>query len=184
MRAVADARAGLELIRRLGAGSPAARRDAIADALRRPGEHSPPVLYALANALAREPRRGDDAVFWYHVGRLRAVYDALRCRDKAARQSVAALGRSMSEALRKRQRDDPVKTLLIAKRAMKWDRSHARSYDLRWVGYHPGLRGKPGAPPQLSVYDEKDWPDILRYVHETHLHSVKQFADAAAAEPG
>ncbi|HTQ76592.1 MAG TPA: hypothetical protein VMI15_01075 [Burkholderiales bacterium] len=179
---MAGARGGPELIRRLGAGSPAARRDAIAEALKRPGGHNPPVLYALANALAREPKRGEEAVFWYHVGRLRAVYDALRCRDKAARQSVAALGRSMSEALRQRQRDDPVKTLLIAKRALKWDRTHPRDYDLRWVGYHPGLRRKSGAPPELDTYDEKDWPDILRYVHETHLRSVELFTETEAGK--
>jgi hypothetical protein len=174
---IIDIRRALKMLRRLGATKPAERDAAVAETLKTPSEQMPPVLYALANVLSKEPGRTEDALFWYHVGRLRAVFDALRCRGKTARKAVTILGRNLSEELRSAQRDNPPRALAVAKRAIKWDSTNPRDYDHRWVTL-PGFTGQtaPLADAAPRTYPETEWPDILRYVHETHLRSVQIFA--------
>lgn len=188
MYASIDVRPAQEMMRRLGSRSRKAREAAIRDVLRKPSEQMPPVLYALANALSREPGRAYDAVFWYQVARLRAVFDALRCRDKKVRRAVSALGRSLTKELRGFQNDDPQRALAVAKRAVAWDLRNPRDYDHRWVALHgAAARSLPEVDPVALAfplaapltYPETEWPDILRYVHETHLKSVQDFASAA-----
>jgi len=140
----------------------------------------PPVLYALANALSREPGRAYDAVFWHHVGRLRAVFDALRCRDKSVRRIVTSLGRNLSKELREFENEDPLRVHSIAKRAIEWDLNNPRDYDHRWVFLHvkPAKNTQGGNACGTNArltYPETEWPDILRYVHQTHLRSVELF---------
>lgn len=53
------------------------RLSAAREVLKDPAAYMPHVLYALANVLAGD--RPEEAIFWYHVGRVRAVYDAFRC---------------------------------------------------------------------------------------------------------
>ena len=36
----------------------------------------------------------------------------------------------------------------------------------------------PGANLSALTFPEKEWPEILRYVHETHLKSVQDFSEA------
>lgn len=176
--ATIDTRPALEMIARLVADAAEERTAAIADVLARPAEQMPPVFYALANVLSREPGRAYEAVFWYHVGRIRAVYDSLRCRDKTARQAVTALGRGLSKELRQFQNDDPQRALAVAKRALEWDTKNPRNYDHRWIALHGfQAQSSPGADLTALTFPEKEWPDILRYVHETHLKSVQDFAD-------
>jgi hypothetical protein len=170
----------LETTRRLASRSRKTREDAIAAALRNPAQQMPPVLYALANALSREPGRAYDAVFWHHVGRLRAVFDTLRCRDKSVRRVVTDLGRKLTKELREFQHDDPVRAHSIARRAIEWDLNNPRDYDHRWVLLHAQAAKTPlGADAVWAnvrlTYPESEWPDILRYVHETHLRSVELF---------
>lgn len=164
-----------EMIQRLGVAYGSDRRLAIKEVQSSPSSYMPPVLYALANALAED--YSEKAIFWYHVGRLRAVFDALRCRDKTARKAVTILGRNLSEELRSAQRDNPPRALAVARRAIKWDATNPRDYDHRWVTL-PGFTGQtaPLADAAPRTYPETEWPDILRYVHETHLRSVQIFA--------
>ena len=175
-----DTRASLELAQKLSARSRQIREEAIREALSKPSEQMPPVFYALANALAREPGRAYDAVFWHHVGRLRAVFDALRCRDKSVRKIVPGLGRNLNKELRKFQNEDPQRVLAIARKAIEWDLQNPRNYDHRWVFLH-GKAAKNPPPGDFSAagaqltYPESEWPDILRYVHQTHLRSVELF---------
>src|SRR3990172_5349973 len=84
-----------------GARSGSERRMAIREVLRAPSSYMPPVLYALANALAEDD--SENAIFWYHVGRLRAVYDALRCRDKSAQAGLLEVRKRLSPELVKNQ---------------------------------------------------------------------------------
>ena len=174
-----DTRQSLEMAQKLSARSRQIREEAIREALGTPTEQMPPVFYALANALAREPGRAYEAVFWHHVGRLRAVFDALRCRDKTVRRVVPGLGRNLNKEMRKFQNEDPLRVLSIAKRAIDWDLNNPRAYDHRWVFLHRKLAKTPpadfSAPSAQLTYPESEWPDILRYVHETHLRSVELF---------
>ena len=96
-----DMRPAELMIRRLSASSGSERRMAIREVLRAPSSYMPPVLYALANALAEDD--SENAIFWYHVGRLRAVYDALRCRDKTAQAGLLELRKRLSPELVKNQ---------------------------------------------------------------------------------
>ena len=166
------------VIRQLGQLIPTPRRDAIAAAVASAATLSPPVLYALANAVAQDDANIRDAVFWYHVGRIRAVYDGLRCKDASARNVVNALGKELSPDITRFQRQNRQLTLRIAEFAIKWDQQNPRDYDHRWIN----LRGKvarysAGTDPAELTVPESEWPAILRQVHETHLKSVQEFAE-------
>ena len=172
------------LIRRLGSYSTRLRKEAVDEALKAPAELSPPALYALANTLSREKGRMGEAVLWYHIGRVRAVYDSLRIRNRAARKAVVALGKTVSEELKTFQQKNPARVVKIAKQAIDWDGANPRKYDQRWAALYTEV---PGAS-DLSkledlMYAQKDWPEILRYVYSTHIYSVAAFADAKKAPP-
>ena len=138
--------------------------------------HMPPVLYALANALAEDDP--DDAVFWYHVGRIRAVYDSLRCRDTSARVGVVELGKALSVALRGAQVYQRGHLVGLAQKAIDWDVKNPRNYDQRWIAlYGKVARSSPGADPAEILLPEAEWPKILEHVQETHMKSVHDFAN-------
>jgi hypothetical protein len=161
---------------------PVPRREAISAALGNPAALSPPALYALANAIAQDDVNIEQAVFWYHVGRIRAVYDALRCKDPTARNAVNILGRNLNPDVARYQRQHRARTLEIAEIALDWDKSNARQYDHRWVNlYGKVARESEGTDPSELTVPEAEWPAILKYVHETHLKSVQEFAAGAAA---
>jgi hypothetical protein len=145
-------------------------REVMKDASR----HMPPVLYALANALSGD--EPEDAIFWYNVGRMRAVYDGLRCRDVTARSGVTAIAKDMNLDLRRAlfyQRDQLVG---LAMKAIEWDEKNPRNYDQRWIAlYGKVAHNSPGSETMITV-PEDEWPDILKKVHDTHLQSVRQFA--------
>jgi type IV pilus assembly protein PilA len=167
------------MLRRLGSYSSRMRKEAIEEALQSPAAQSPPVLYALANTLSREKGRIGEALLWYHIGRLRAVYDALRMRDKRAKQAVAALGRTLSEELKDFQVRNRKRALTAAKKAIDWDGANPRKYDQRWAARYAEVPGIEETEKLESLmYAQADWPDILRYVHQTHLHSVQTFVQA------
>jgi hypothetical protein len=166
-------------LRALGQLIPTPRREAIAAAVASAPRLSPPALYALANAIAQDDAKIPEAVFWYHVGRLRAVYDALRCKDPSAREIVAALGKGLNPDVSRYQRQHREHTLQIAELAIKWDQQNPRSYDHRWINlYGKVARTSPGTDPAELTLPEAEWPAILQRVHEAHLKSVQEFAAA------
>jgi hypothetical protein len=166
-------------IRQLGQLIPYPRREAIAAAVANAPRLSPPVLYALANAVALDDANMPDAVFWYHVARIRAVYDALRCRDASARPVVAAFGKRLNPDLARYQRQNRQHTLQIAELAIMWDQQNPRNYDHRWINlYGKVARYSAGTDPSELTLPESEWPAILRRTHDAHLKSVQDFAAA------
>lgn len=169
-----DMRPAREMVARLTSGSGSVRRPAMREVLKDPSQHMPPVLYALANALS-----GDDpeeAVFWYNVGRMRAVYDALRCRDVTARGGVTALGKDLNVDLRSAMFYQRNQLVAIATKAVEWDAKNPRNYDQRWIAlFGKVAHTSPGTETVITL-PENEWPDILKRVHETHLQSVRDFA--------
>jgi hypothetical protein len=163
-----------EMIQRLRAPYGSDKHLAVRQVKGRPEAQMPPVLYALANALAED--HPEEAIFWYHVGRIRALYDMLRCRDKTAQAGMLALRAQMSEPLKQSQFYRRDRVLSIARKAVEWDAANSRSYDERWIA----LYGKVAATSDGSDADifvpEAEWPAILKYVHETHLAAVEKFA--------
>lgn len=166
-------------IRQLGQLIPYPRREAIAAAVANAPRLSPPVLYALANAVALDDANMADAVFWFHVARLRAVYDALRCKDESARPVIAEFGKRLNPDVARYQRQNRQHTLQIAELAVQWDRQNPRNYDQRWINlYGKVARYSAGADPAELSVPESEWPAILQRVHEAHLKSVRDFAAA------
>lgn len=164
-------------IRQLAQLIPTPRREAIAAAVASAPRQSPPVLYALANAIAQDDAAMSDAVFWYHVGRIRAVYDGLRCKDPTARNAVNILGKGLNPDLTRFQRQNRQRTLQIAELAIKWDQQNARDYDHRWINlWGKVARYSAGTDPSELTVPESEWPAILQRVHEAHLKSVQEFA--------
>jgi hypothetical protein len=164
-------------IRQLGELIPTPRREAIAAAIASAPRLAPPVLYALANAIAQDDASMSEAVFWYHVGRIRAVYDGLRCKDPSARNAVVVLGKGLNPDLTRFQRQNRQRTLQIAELAIKWDQQHPRDYDHRWINlYGKVARYSAGTDPSELTVPESDWPAILQRVHDAHLKSVQEFA--------
>ncbi len=175
--ATIDLRPAQAMVRRLGSSSGAERRAAVREVLEEPSAQMPPVLYALANALSVELSRAEDAVFWYHVGRVRAVYDALRCKDVSARNEVTRLGQGLSQDLRAAQFYHREGLVPIAEKAIEWDSKNPRNYDQRWITLFGKIAvGSPGTDSAELSMPESEWPAILQKVHETHLKSVQDFA--------
>ena len=163
-----------DMVRRLGAAYGTDKRLAIREVLGRPGAQMPPVLYALANALAED--HPEEAIFWYHVGRLRAVYDALRCRDKTAQAGMLALRKQLGQKLIEAQAYRRDRLVRIAKKAVEWDAANERSYDQRWIALYGKVAAESDGSDAEIFVPEADWPAILKHVHEAHLAAVEQYA--------
>ena len=165
------------VIRQLGQLIPTPRREAIEAAVASASRRSPPVLYALANAISQDYANIGDAVFWYQVGRIRAVYDGLRCKDASARNVVNALGKELNPDIARFQRQNRQQTLRIAELAIRWDQQNPRNYDHRWINlFGKVARYSAGTDPAELTVPESEWPAILKHVHEAHLKSVQEFA--------
>lgn len=170
-----DMRPAELMIRRLSAASGSERRMAIREVLRAPASYMPPVLYALANALAEDD--SENAIFWYHVGRLRAVYDALRCRDKSAQSGLLELRKRLSPELVKNQFYRRERLVGLAQKAIDWDSSNPRDYDQRWITRYGKVAAASSGDDAGELFlPESEWPAILKRVHDAHLQSVQKFA--------
>jgi hypothetical protein len=164
------------MIQRLGAQYGSDKRLAIKEVLASPGSYTPPVLYALANTLAED--HAEQAIFWYHVGRLRAVYDALRCRDKTAAQAgMLELRKRLSIELTSNQYYRRDRLVALAQKAVDWDAANPRDYDQRWIAlYGKVAAASDGSNAGEIFVPEAEWPAILQHVHEAHLKAVEAFA--------
>ena len=170
-----------DMVRRLGAAYGTDKRAAIREVRENAAAHMPPVLYALASALAED--YAEEAIFWYHVGRLRAVYDAMRSRDESARTAVMLeLRKRLNQDLRSAQFYRRERLPGIAQKAVDWDAKNPRNYDQRWIAlYGTVAASSPGTDADSLMLPESDWPAILKRVHETHLKSVQDFSNEKKA---
>jgi hypothetical protein len=164
-------------IRQLSQLIPYERRMAISNAVAAAPRLSPPALYALANAVSQDHASIQEAVFWYHVARLRAVYDGLRCKDASARNAVNTFGKGLNPDITRFQRQNRQRTVEIAEFAIKWDQQNPRGYDHRWINlWGKVARTSAGTDPSELTVPESEWPAILKHVHSAHLKSVQEFA--------
>ena len=151
------------------------RNTAAREVLKNPAGQIPQALYAVANVMSGD--RPEQAIFWYHVGRVRAVYDAFRCKDETSRNVIPLLGRSLSIELRRSQYYQRDQLVGIARKAIDWDAKNPRQYDQRWIClYGRVAQTSAGTDPAEVQRPESDWPAILTHVHEAHLKSVRDFA--------
>jgi len=176
-----DLRPAQQLIQRLQAAAGAVRRPAMREVQKDAGSHMPPVLYALANALAEDDP--EEAVFWYQVGRLRAVYDGLRCRDQSARSGVTTIGQGLSVPLRRQMFFQRSQLVAIARKAIDWDAKNPRNYDQRWIALYGRTAAiSAGEDPNEILLPEGEWQAILAHVRDAHLKSVRDFAEQGAGK--
>jgi hypothetical protein len=170
-----DLRPADEMVRRLGAATGGDRRAAVREVIKDPSAHMPPVLYALANALAED--RPEDAIYWYHLGRMRAVYDGLRCKDKSAQAALIVLRTRLSYELRVSLFYQRSSLVAIAQKAIDFDAKNPPKYDHRWISLYGTVAAtSDGANPDEVSVPVSEWPAILKRVHEAHLKSVQDFA--------
>ena len=170
-----DMRSTEQMVARLGVAYGTDKREAMREVQRSASSYNPLVLYALANALIED--YSERAIFWYHVGRLRAVYDALRCRDKTAQNGLIELRKRLSPQLASNQFYRRDRLVAIAQKAIDWDAANPRDYDQRWITlYGEAARETDGEDAGDLFVPESEWPEILKRVHETHLKSVQDFA--------
>jgi hypothetical protein len=155
------------------------RYGAAREVLKDPAAFMPQVLYAVANVLSGD--RPEEAIFWYHVGRVRAVYDAFRCKDNTARNVIPELGKRLSVELVRSQYYQREHLVGIAQKAIDWDARNPRNYDQRWVCLFGRVaQVSPGTDPAEVQKPESEWPAILQHIHEAHLKSVQDFASQPA----
>ena len=164
-----------EMVARLGVAYGADKREAMREVQRSASSYNPLVLYALANALIED--YSERAIFWYHVGRLRAVYDALRCRDKTAQNGLLELRKRLSPQLASNQFYRRDRLVGIAQKAIEWDAANPRDYDQRWIALYGKVARESGGKDAGDLFvPESEWPAILKHVHDSHLESVQKFA--------
>jgi len=162
-----------DMMYRLNAPYGSDKRLAVREVLGKPTAVMPPVLYVLADTLAED--HPEEAIFWYHVGRLRAVYDALRCRDKSASAGMLALRALINKELANSQYYRRERLLAIAKKAIEWDAQNDRSYDQRWIALYGKVAATSDGSDENIFVPEAEWPAILKHVHEAHLAAVEKF---------
>jgi len=170
-----DMRGTDELLGRLRQAYGSDKRVAMREVAGRPAIVMPPVFYALGSALAEE--RPEDAVYWYQCGRIRAVYDALRCRDKTARNALNIVRRLLSPELQKEMFYRRDRLVRLAEKAVAWDLDTPRSYDQRWPALYGDAAKTSDGSEDLQV-PESEWPEVLKHVHEAHLQSVRAFVNS------
>lgn len=164
------------MVARLSVAYGTDKREAMRDVQRSASSYNPLVLYALANALIED--YSERAIFWYHVGRIRATYDALRCRDKSAQNAMLELRKRMSPELGANQFYRRDRLVGIARKAIEWDAGNPRDYDQRWVTLYGKAALSPDGKGDGDIFvPESEWPAILKRVHDTHLESVQKFVD-------
>ena len=172
-----DLRRTEEMVGRLRAAYGSDRRAAIREVEADPSAYMPPVLYALANTLAED--YAERAIYWYQLGRMRAVYDALRCKDKSVQAALVVLrtrvGRDLSASMFYRRE----RLVAIAQKAIDFDGTNPPRYDHRWIALYGKLAASSdGSNPDEVTVPESEWPAILKHVHESHLAAVEAFVTA------
>ncbi len=174
-----DLRPTEQMVARLRVAYGSDKREAMREVQRSASSYNPLVLYTLANTLVED--YSERAIFWYHVGRLRATYDALRCHDKTARNGLLELRKLVSPQLASNQFYRRDRLVDIAQKAVDWDAANPRDYDQRWITLYGRLaRESDGKDAGELFVPESDWPAILKHVHVSHLESVRKFVAQSA----
>lgn len=175
-----DNMAANAVVERLESPDHAKRIAAIDEVLARPETASPPVLYSLTNALANENRL-KEAVFWYHVGKMRVTYDIRRNRDQSLGDVPQVLAMRLAKPVVQAVYFTGLDgALYVVKSAIAWDSAHAHNYNPLWPAPHGMGVFKPG---EEGLAPEKDWSAINEAVHVQWMNVMsKVVADAKAKQ--
>jgi hypothetical protein len=161
-----------EAIAALHGAEEAERARTVAAVRGAPERFAPPVLCALAAVLfvQGEP---DEAVFWYHAGRLRARFDANRCADHTAASAVAVLGQRYGLPINRYAFAHPHRLRALVERVVAWDRATAHAYDPRWINLH-GMGAFAGVSAGRLSLPEAEWPGIAERTRGDYLRGMDE----------
>lgn len=156
------------------------RISAIDQVLGRPESATPPVLYALTGALMSEGRSAE-AIFWYHVAKMRVSYDLRRNRDKSLGDIPQVLAMRLPKPLLQEVYFEHLDSSLeVVKSAIEWDDKHAHDYNPLWPTPHGLGVFNPG---EEGLAPEPTWQAINDSVHAQWLGAMSKIvADAKAKQ--
>ena len=93
-------------------------------------------------------------------------------------EMVVTLGKGLNPDISRYQRQNRQHTLQIAELAVKWDQQNPREYDQRWITLYGKVAATSDGRDDGDLFvPESEWPAILKRVHDTHLESVRKFAE-------
>lgn len=120
----------------------AALKSKLIDAvIAKPNDYTPPVLYAMAQELFLRDDK-DNAVYWYNLAHLRALYDANLCLDNSAKEEVARLNKEYGTEITLYALQDITKLEQTVQKVIDFVRTNSENYDERWISLHGKLAQK------------------------------------------
>ena len=172
---IQDNMAEMELIKQLQSPDLKVVDSSIKKALDRADSVSPAVLYSMAGALAKVNRQ-NEAVFWYHVGKMRVQFDIMRNRDRSLGDVPTVLAMGLPKPLLQAVYlvGNPDDMLNITKTAIDWDNSHGHNYNPLWPVPHGLGIFSPG---EEGLAPESQWQDMNDSVHTQWLNVMTKAAD-------
>ena len=111
---------------------------------------------------------------------MRAVYDALRCRDKTAQAGMLELRKRLSRELTSNQFYRRDRLVALAQKAIDWDAANPRDYDQRWIALYGKVAATSDGSNAGEIFvPEAEWPAILQHVHEAPRNREARADDAS-----
>ncbi len=133
-----------------------------------PEQYQPFALYAMSRAILKRGDK-DESAFWYAVGKIRSSFDAARCADYTAGESLVILEQQYPElSINFKCKYDRFRNSLI--KALAWDEKNPYRYDHRWINLL-GSGLKTSGSMSLS---EATWPQIRQTTREEMVSTVHQ----------
>lgn len=172
----------MALVDKLFSAEHSVRAAVVEQVLIRPENFTPPVLYGLASALMNEGR-SSEAVFWYHVAKMRVSYDVRRNRDKSLADVPQVLAMRLPKPLIQAVYFEHLDSALeVVKSAIEWDDHHEHDYNPLWPTPHGLGVFNPG---EEGLAPEQAWQAVDDSVHTQWLSAMtKIVADAKAKQTG
>ncbi len=186
--ALIDTRLASETLQVLANASAEDKQKTIAQIKASPDKYAPPVFYALSSVLF-EGGEKDQAAFWFYAGQLRARFDANRCADISARESVAALNEEYGTPINEYTLQNLPKLEKLVLQVIEWDKKTPHNYDHRWINLHgmnamisslggtgSSLKSRPVSLPK------EQWDEIAETTRVEYLAQFREAMKQAKAQ--
>ncbi|WP_345992398.1 hypothetical protein [Sulfurimonas sp. HSL-1716] len=144
----------VQKIQELSQGTQEQKNSAIEEIKNHSDKYAPAVFFPVARELFKQGKM-DEALFWFHAGRIRTIFDIKRCTDPTVKGAVVILSRNLPSEFYKKQAQNPDLTEKMIFKAINWDKATPYNYDPRWIALHGigAFQGK--LSPQLVIPEYK-----------------------------
>ena len=112
----------------------------------------------------------DDAVFWFSVGKLRAVEDVRMCKDSTNTSQIAVFSMMAPNTVQYQNQKGYKYILEKLEAAIKYDNAHPQRLNPVWACYH-GLSAFSG---KIEVLPSYEFEKIKNDTQETFVNSIKR----------